>query len=160
MEKKIILSDIMTKDVISAHPADSVVDAAKIIADNHFDGLPVVDDERKLVGIVTEYDLVIKGPAIHLPTFQYLLRNLPIPVKDEKGYRGDVQTVLDLKIQDVMNKDPMVLSEDATYEEVVAKFSEHHRVNPIPVLDKNRKVVGVVSRFDVLKPLRSVFSSQ
>ena len=43
-----------------------------------------------------------------------------------------------------------------TLEEVVAAFRDHHRVNPIPVIDENRKVVGVVSRFDVLKPLQAL----
>ena len=156
MERKITVNDLMTKDVISVHPSDSVVDAARIIAEHSFDGVPVVDNEKKLVGIVTEYDLITKGPAIHLPTFQYLLQHLPVISQDKKGYQGDVQAVLNLKVIDVMNADPLTLSKDATYEEVVSAFRDHHRVNPIPVIDKERHVVGVISRFDVLKPLQFV----
>ena len=47
-----------------------------------------------------------------------------------------------LKVSDVMNKEPLVLNEDATFEEVIASFVAHHKVNPIPIVDKNNRVVA------------------
>ena len=61
-----------------------------------------------------------------------------------------------LKVRDVMNTDPLTLSLDAPFPEAVKTFRDHHRVNPIPVIDAEKRVVGVLSRFDVLKPFRMV----
>jgi CBS domain-containing protein len=146
---KVSIKDIMTKDVISVTPDTSLLDVAKILAEHNFDGVPVVEADDKLVGIVTEYDLINKTSAVHLPTLQVVLRNLPQSRKDEAHFEEEV---LKLKVSDIMNKDPLTLNEDATYSEVIKIFREHHRVNPIPVVNKDNIVVGVVSRFDVLRP--------
>ena len=52
-----------------------------------------------------------------------------------------------------MNREPLVLKDDSAFDEVIAAFITHHRVNPIPIVDGDNKVVGIVSRFDVLRPL-------
>ena len=152
----ISVQDIMEKNVVSVRPDTSLADAARVIAEGGFDGVPVVDEQNTLCGILTEYDLVSKGSAIHLPTFQKILENMPVFSKDKKDFQTDIAKVANLKVREVMNDDPLTLYHDATYEETVTAFRDHHRVNPIPVIDKDRKVIGVVSRFDVLKPLRAL----
>ncbi|OHA43198.1 MAG: hypothetical protein A3G03_02165, partial [Candidatus Taylorbacteria bacterium RIFCSPLOWO2_12_FULL_44_15c] len=119
-------------------------------------GVPVVDEENKLVGILTEYDLIEKSSSIHLPTFQKILENLKVLKQDSSEFQKEVREVSALKVRDVMNNDPLTLEPEASFDEMVKAFREHHRVNPIPVIDKNKKVVGVVSRFDVLKPLQAL----
>lgn len=151
-----MIQDIMSKEVVSLTTDMLLGDAAKILAEHSFDGAPVIDGDGKLVGILTEYDLISKGSAIHLPTFQFILQNLQIFKKDRSHFEKEIKDVSDLKVKDVMNSDPLTLSDAASYEDAVRAFQEHHRVNPIPVIDENRKVVGVVSRFDVLKPLRNM----
>lgn len=150
------VQSIMSQDVVSVRPETPLQEAAELLARHGFDGMPVVDEENKLVGIITEYDLISKGSAIHLPTFQKIIENLGIYHKDKTSFKNDFAELASLQVKDVMNKDPLTLAEDATYEEAVAAFRDHHRVNPIPVIDQYRKVVGVVSRFDVLKPLHLV----
>ena len=146
----------MTAKVISVRPETPLMEAAELLAKHGFDGVPVVDDGGKLVGILTEYDLISKGSAIHLPTFQKLIQNMGVYGKDKSHFKNDFKDIAALKVKDVMNDDPLTLPEDASYEDAVAAFRDHHRVNPIPVIDNERKVVGVVSRFDVLKPLSAM----
>lgn len=153
-ERNITVADIMTKDVISVSPETPLLDAAKILAEHNFDGVPVVDKENKLIGILTEYDLISKGTSIHLPTFQVILQNLSVFRKDKSQFQKELGEIAGLTVKDVMNADPLTFLENTTYEEAVTAFREHHRVNPVPVIDKDRKVIGVVSRYDVLKPLR------
>jgi CBS domain-containing protein len=141
--------DIMTREVIAVHPEASLLDVAKILAEHNFDGVPVVDTENKVVGIVTEYDLINKTSAVHLPTLQVILKNLPQFKKEEAHFQEEI---LSLKVSDIMNKEPLTILEDTPYDEVIKLFREHHRVNPIPVIDKDRKILGVISRFDVLRP--------
>lgn len=146
---KIFAKDIMTKEVVWVHPETSLLDVAKVLAEHNFDGVPVVDNENRLIGIVTEYDLINKTSAVHLPTLQVILRNLPQFKKEEAHFQEEI---LSLKVADIMNKEPLTLDPDLPYDEVINLFREHHRVNPIPVIDKDHKVLGVISRFDVLRP--------
>lgn len=154
------VKDIMTKEVISVSPGMPLIDAARLLAEHNFDGMPVVDAENKLVGILTEYDLISKSTLIHFPTFQKIIKNLGVYSKDKSHFQKDFAEIAALTVKDVMNSDPLTLPEEASYENAVQAFRDHHRVNPIPVIDKDRKVIGVVSRFDVLKPLRLVGAPQ
>ena len=150
--------DIMIRNVISVFPDTALTDAARALSEHHFDGIPVVDKENILIGILTEYDLVSKTSAIHLPTFQKILQELSLHKQDSAKFQKDFQEILSLKAEDVMNRDPLTLAPEAMFEEVVAAFRDHHRVNPIPVVDKDHKVVGIISRFDVFKPLEFLSS--
>ncbi|KKU88039.1 MAG: hypothetical protein UY17_C0004G0001 [Candidatus Beckwithbacteria bacterium GW2011_GWC2_47_9] len=152
----IFVKDVMTKKVFSVEAETPLIQAAKIIMAHNFDGVPVVDKENKLVGILTEYDLIEKGSSIHLPTFQKILENLKVLKQDSSEFQKEVKEVSALKVKDVMNEDPLTLAPETSFDEMVKTFREHHRVNPIPVIDKDKKVIGVVSRFDVLKPLQEL----
>ena len=147
------VQDIMTRDVVSVHPDASILEAHELIAKHNFDGVPVVDGERHLVGILTEYDLLVKGSSLHLPTFQKVLAELRVYRRDRSQLQAEIDELKRLTVRDVMNPEPLTLPDSATFEEVVQAFRDHHRVNPIPVVDRDHKVVGVVSRYDVLKPL-------
>lgn len=145
------VQDIMVREVIAVRPETPVIEAYEVLSRHNFDGVPVVDHENRLVGILTEYDLIVKGSSLHLPTFQKILSELPVYRKDRSQFRDEVSELQNLTVQDMMNPDPLTLPDDASFEKVIAEFRDHHRVNPIPVIDKDRKVVGVVSRYDVLK---------
>ncbi|TSC69234.1 MAG: CBS domain containing membrane protein [Parcubacteria group bacterium Gr01-1014_66] len=132
MEKKFVLRDIMTTEIISVKPDTPLLEAGRLIAQHRFNGLPVVDADHRLIGIVTEYSIIRKSL-------------LP-------GQRSEVRADMPL-VRNVMNPEPLVLSPDASLEEVMAAFRDHHSVNPIPVVDKEGFLVGVVSRSDLLKDI-------
>jgi len=138
----------MTKEVVSVSPETSLFDAAKLLYKNRFNGLPVVDGIGALVGILTEYDLVNIDSAIHIPTLQRILRRLAL---EKDGIEKEFETIAALKVAGVMNDDPLTLKETATLEEAVTAFTQHHRVNPIPVVDAQKRLVGIVSRSDLVK---------
>lgn len=156
MNTDLTVKSIMTQEVVSVKPDTPLQEAAELLARHGFDGMPVVDEENKLVGILTEYDLISKGSATHLPTFQKIIQNLGVYSKDKSRFNEDFEELTRLTVKDMMNSDPLTLSDNATYEEAVSAFRDHHRVNPIPVIDQGRKVVGVVSRYDILKPLHLI----
>lgn len=116
-----------------------------------FGGLPVVNKDSVVVGILTDYDLTIKGSALHLPTFLKLLKEFEIYKKDSSLIKDDLEKILKMSVADAMNEEPLVLQEGASIEEAVKTFGEHHRVNPIPIVDKDNKLVGILSRRDIIK---------
>ena len=155
-KSKILVRDIMVKTVVSVLPETPLIKAAKMLALHNFDGMPVVDKENKLVGIITEYDFISKSSMIHIPTFQIILDNLKIFKKDKFKFENELKKISSFIVQDVMNCEPITLSPDDTLEKAIETFTNHHRVNPIPVVSDKLKVVGVISRFDILKPFHDM----
>ena len=147
--------DLMTKKVISVNPDTLLVEAINMVFKYNFNGLPVVDNANRLVGILTEYDLVIKGSSIHLPTLIKLFSELDHYKKDKGLIKNDLEKIFKAKVSEAMNADPLTLQETATLEEVVKAFSEHHRVNPIPIMNLDNKMVGIISRSDLIKPFQA-----
>lgn len=117
------VKSLMNPRVISVLPETSVITVIDIILSNNFNGIPVVDKKGILVGIVTKYDIISK--------------------------RGSLQN--DSKVSDVMNSDPLTLSENMTVDDAIRSFTEHHKVDPIPVVDMDGRVIGVISRYDMVK---------
>lgn len=153
MAENLKVKDIMTGQLVVVEPEDSLVYAAKLLSEHNYNGLPVVDKENNLIGIVTEYDLISQGNAVHLPTLINILGNIGFYKKDKSMIKDDLRNLLSLKVKDIMNADPLFVEENAWIQEVADLFAHHHRVNPIPVLDSNRKLVGIVSRFDLIRLL-------
>ena len=145
--------DIMTAPVVSVPPEMSLFDAHEILARNNFNGVPVINGERHVMGILTEYDMLSKASVMHLPTLQKLARHLQGFV--EKGglaeYRKELEDLKHITVYSIMNRDPLVLSVTTPFGTVVETFYTHHRVNPIPIIDENNMLIGIISRFDVLK---------
>ncbi|MCS7234490.1 MAG: CBS domain-containing protein [Armatimonadota bacterium] len=136
--------DVMTSPVVTVRPDTPVVEAARIMARRRISGLPVVDEEGRLVGIVTEADLLLKeaGPG-GLPLLAVHTDNPPPEVQPLlRRYEGRV-------VADVMTREVVTAQEDTPLHQVAALMARKN-VNRVPVV-RGRQVVGIVSRNDVLK---------
>ncbi|MDP3901756.1 MAG: CBS domain-containing protein [bacterium] len=149
----VLVKDFMTTNILTVRPDTLLLDAAKIIIDHSFNGLPVVDESNKPVGILTQYDLVGKGSVLHLPTLQYIAKNLQ-PGEQNK-FQAETEKISDLTVEKVMRKEYLTLSENDSMEKAVELFAAHH-VNPMPVINDDGELVGLVSRFDLIKPLMTL----
>lgn len=141
----------MTKDVTTVKPGDSLMTAAQIMYEHNFDGLPVVNEEEKVVGIITQFDLVSKGANLHLPTFLQLMKDFPLYKKDQGTIKPELEKIVSLTVQDLMNKEPLTVKSTQSLEEAAQMFTEHHRVNPLVVVDEAGRLAGVLSRFDIIR---------
>jgi CBS domain-containing protein len=147
----ITVSSLMTRHPVTVAADTSLIEAATILSAKHFNGLPVVKKDGTLIGIMTDNDLLTKGSTIHLPTFLKLIEGFKIYQNDDFALKGEVRKILKMKVKDVMNSEPLVLEETATMQEGLRAFAEHHRVNPIPIVDGHGKLKGVLSRHDIIK---------
>jgi CBS domain-containing protein len=147
----ITIADVMTKKVISVRPDTQLSKVIMIMTKSEFNGIPVVGDKRELLGIVTQYDLVIKGSGLHLPTLIKALNDVNMIHAERMVLKDTLSEINKLKASDVMNNDPLSIRDDDSIENAVLQFAEHHKVNPLVVVDADKKVVGVLSRHDVIK---------
>lgn len=145
------ISKIMTRELLTVSPEDSLLVSAGLIVKNRFSGLPVVDKNNKLVGIITEYDFILKNQNIHLPTVIKIFQDIDVYKKDSGLVKDDVQSLMKLRVGDVMNKEPFTARDTDSIQSVVESFANHHRVNPIPVVNSEGILTGLVSRHDILR---------
>lgn len=145
------IRDLMSVEVITVYPETPLQEAAKLLIAKQFAGVPVVDRDRRLIGILTEYDLLMKDTAIHVPTLQIVFGSLSLFDARNSSLPDAIDKMLRLTVQDAMNPEPLTLPDDAPLGLVVETFRAHHRVNPIPVIDRERHVVGIVSRSDIVR---------
>ncbi|OGM97409.1 MAG: hypothetical protein A2817_00650 [Candidatus Yanofskybacteria bacterium RIFCSPHIGHO2_01_FULL_39_8b] len=145
------VKDIMTKKIVALGPDDGLDRATQLFEQFNYDGFPVVNEENKLIGIVTAYDMVSQSYATHLPSLLNILEDVYSKKADEGMLKEQFQRVRAVKVRDMMNEDPLVVGPDIRVEDLAKEFIQHHRVNPIPVIDSDKKLLGVVSRFDILR---------
>ena len=146
-----LISDIMVRQIITVSPQTPIVEAIGILLQNGFNGLPVGDNKGFLVGIVTEFNFIVGSSSIHLPTLLKLFDQLDTYKKDQYLIKNDLKQILTLTVNDVMNKEPLTLPQTDPIEKLAEAFSQHHTVNPIPIVDEVKHLVGIVSRSDLLK---------
>ena len=117
-------ADIMTTNVITARKDMVLTDIIGLLLRWHISAMPVIDEDDRMVGIVSEIDLV----------------NLT--------FDGNAR---DTKVEEVMVTDIVSFSPDAKLADLVQTFSKRH-LRRVPILDKG-KIVGIVSRRDILREL-------
>ncbi len=135
------LRDLMTRDVITIGPDASLKEAARRMIEASVSGLPVTGDDGALLGVITEADFVAteadrrqKQPAGLL---RFLYKDAEMP--SHERFVGDVMTT-----------DLIVLGPDADHAEA-ARLMHMENVKRIPIVDENRRMVGLVSRSDILR---------
>ncbi len=140
-------ADIMVKDVVTAGPEASVRELAALMLERRISGMPVVDGAGRLLGIVSEGDL-IRRPEID--TDRVKLGWLRLLLSDEARARDFVKSH-GRKAREVMTQPAISVAADAPLAEVV-RLMERHRVKRLPVVEKG-KLVGLVTRADLLRAL-------
>lgn len=144
----------MVREVVHINENDSVKSAATLLIEHDLDGLPVVTDDNTLVGVVTQSDLVTKLSHVHIPTILDIFKRFGLYRKDKKFVKAQLRKLDQLRVKDVMNTEPPHIVEAATIDTAIMQLSRTH-INPTAVVSLDRKLVGVLTRFDILKQSKS-----
>jgi CBS domain-containing protein len=148
------VKDVMTKDVITFDPAESIYNAARILRENRISGAPVVSDGR-VVGILSETDIMklVETPYLELNTIlpsPFDIVELPIRMKFElKEAMKKIKKASSLQVKEIMTKKVFTIEPEASIEDA-AKLMSRQKINRLPVVDKDGKLVGIVTRGDII----------
>lgn len=148
----ITAKDIMTKEVITVHPETEIVHAAKLLLEHHVNGLPVIDQEGRLQGIICQEDLIAQQKKLPLPSFFVILDSV-IPLTSYKKIEKSVQKIAAITVNEAMTPDPITVGPETSLEEI-ATLMVKHNIHTLPVLD-NDKLVGIIGKEDILSTLMS-----
>jgi len=141
--------EIMTTDVATVRQDTSVNDIAKLMHENDIGGIPVVDDARHVVGIVTELDMIVRNTRLTMPAFIQILDLARIPLEMPGHYQNRLRHMLGTQARDIMTEEVITVCPDAEMEDL-AETMVKRRVNPVPVVE-NGALVGIVSRADLIR---------
>jgi CBS domain-containing protein len=141
--------DVMTASVVSVRPEDTVQEAARALRDNRISAVPVLDQEGRLLGIVSEGDLMRRTEIGTERPASWWLRLFG----DTTGLAAEYARTHGLTARDVMTAPAIHVDEDAGLAEVAALL-ETHRIKRVPVV-RDGRVVGIVSRANLVQALAS-----
>ena len=144
------VKDAMTPNVICIAADEPVLKAARLMLQNRISGLPVVDKDGKLVGMVTEGDFLRRGELGTQRQRPKWLEFILGPGKLAQEYTHSSGR----KVEDIMTSDPWTIGEDETLEAVVDTMERHH-VKRLPVT-RGGRMVGIVSRANLMHALASL----
>ena len=143
-------SEIMTREVITVTPETSVQQLAALLASNEISGAPVVDSEGKLLGIVTESDLIDQNKKVHIPTVVSILDSfffLENPDKMEQ----EMRKMAGATVADIYTSPAIIVSEDTPIDEIATIMSEKN-VHTLPVVTAGQ-LKGIIGKKDIIKTI-------
>jgi CBS domain-containing protein len=146
-----LVKEVMTTDVLTFRPEDTVQMASAAMAKRSIGGAPVVDEDGSVIGMLYDDDLIVSDVRLHLPTVISVLgAYLELPSSADR-FDKEVRKAIGSAVADVMTSDPPTCSEDDTLEQVATTMHEHN-LSRLPVV-RDGKLVGIVSRGDILKAI-------
>lgn len=140
-------ADVMTRKVVAVAPETSVGEAASLMLKNRVGGLPVVDLQGKVIGLVSDGDLMRRadlGTERHRSWWLELIVSNAERARDFEKARG-------LHVRNVMTSGAVTVPEDASVAEV-AEILESRHIKRVPVV-RDGRLVGIVSRADLMRAL-------
>ena len=142
--------DIMTKDVLTVSLDTPVKKVAELLADYEISGAPVLDEHDRVIGVVTESDLIEQKKNLHLPTVVTLFEGVLFLERPQKIKR-EIEKMLGATVKDIYSKKVITINENTTLEDIATIMSEK-KVHLLPVL-RGDELVGVVGKVDVVRAL-------
>ncbi len=144
-----LVKDIMSKDVVTVYETNTIEEVARIFIDKKISGVPVVDSQKKLVGIISEGDLVFQQKKLNPPVFLSFFDGV-IQV-GKSAFFEEIKKISAFLVKDLMTKEDLIVArEDADLSDVASLLIEN-KVNRIPIVNEENKVVGIVTRYDIIK---------
>jgi CBS domain-containing protein len=145
--------EIMHSDVPTVTREEDAKKAIDLLAKTDLGAIPVVDTESKVVGIVSESDLILSEEEedLHLPHYLNIMGGI-VFVGSMKGFEEKLNKAFATNVRDLMTADPIVATTDEDAEAVAKKIADEHH-NHLPVVDGEGRLAGMVTRADALAAL-------
>ncbi|HUJ16714.1 MAG TPA: CBS domain-containing protein [Nitrospirota bacterium] len=136
--------DVMTKRVVTISRTADIHEAARLLSENRVSGMPVVDDRNVVIGVISEADILMLAGLHEGHTFRDILHRImgePVPARKAGNTVGQV-----------MSFPPITSKADDDVSEV-AKLLDERRIKRLPVVDDEGRLIGIISRADIVRAI-------
>lgn len=132
------VSRSMTRKVITVDQEATIFDAQELLAENKIRHLPIIDKDRRLIGIITDRDI-----------------RSALPYKSLIEHGGEKERIAKFKVKDIMTKNPISISPTYTIQDALLMI-QNSKVGALPVVDDDHKLRGIISVRDLLRAFINV----
>lgn len=143
-----LAKEVMVKDVVTVTGETTLEEVARIFIDRNISGMPVVDENDRIVGVISEGDLVYQQKPVTPPLFINLFDG--ILQVDRKDFWEEISKMAAYQVKDLMNKHVISAHEDTSVNEI-ASLMINKKVNRIPIVDNDNHVLGIITRHDIIR---------
>ena len=139
----------MTRKVVTVLPETSVGTVAEMLANERFGSLPVVDAEGRVLGIVTEENLVTRAANLHLPRYITFLGGV-IFLENPRRFTEEAEKILAVTAREIMDVEVPFVHPDAPVE-LIAERMLNEDLRRVVVLDEKKRLIGIITRADIVR---------
>jgi len=145
------VGEVMSLDSITVRAETPLREAIKILAEKRIGGLPVVDDAGRLIGIISETDLMWQQAGVTPPAY-FMIFDSVIYLKNPVEYQKELHKALGQTVGEVMSKKPISISPDKPLTEA-AKIMRDRKIHRLPVLDDSAQIIGILTLGDIIREM-------
>lgn len=142
--------EIMTTEVITVQEDTPIREIAERMTENRVSGMPVLNGEGMVVGVVTENDLVDRAKKVHIPTMISIFDSVIYLESDDK-IKEEIKKMSGATAGDICSRQPVTVNEDTPLDEVATIMAEK-KIHTLPVVAGDR-LVGVIGKSDIIRTL-------
>lgn len=154
----ITVEEAMQTDVIKFKDVDTISYVSKVLREKKISGAPIVDENNKVIGVVSEGD-IMKLIEVHSPNINLILPvpldliELPVRMRLELDEMAEgVARAASVLIGEIMTKKVISINKDASISDA-AEIMDSHKINRLPVVDEDAKLIGIITRGDIIGAL-------
>ena len=152
MPRNTLVRQVMTTDVLSFRPTDTVEAVARTLSERRLGGAPVVDDDGMVVGLIEDDDLIVQDTRLHLPTVISVFgAYLELP-SSLRHFEADLRKAVGATVSDVMDAEAPTCRPDDTLETVATTLHDRN-ASRMAVVDDDGRLLGIVSRGDLVRAI-------
>ena len=140
--------DIMTSDVITTTRDQPIKELSELFVTHKINGVPVVDDNGGVIGVVTQGDLIEQQKNLHIPTVIALF-DAVLFIESAKKFEDEAKKLTGKTVNDIYHRNPITVTPNTEVNEVATLMAEKD-VHTVPVVDGGKRV-GIIGKIDVIK---------
>ncbi|MCG6893807.1 MAG: CBS domain-containing protein [Desulfobacteraceae bacterium] len=145
-----VARDIMKTDLISVTPETEVIQAARLLLEHHINGVPVLDGDGNLVGILCQSDLVVQQKKVPVPSLFTFLDGF-IATSSLRQMEKELRKIAAITVAEAMTPEPVTVGPE-TRIETVAELMVDNNFHTLPVVEDGR-LIGIIGKEDILRTL-------
>lgn len=146
------VAEMMTRNPLTVMPESPLQDAIALLAQHHISGLPVVNQEGNLVGVISETDLMWQETGVEPPPYIMILDSV-IYLQNPARYEKEIHKALGQTVGEVMTDKPISIQSHQTLREA-AQLMHEKKIRRLPVVETgNHKVIGILTQGDIIRAM-------
>ncbi len=150
------VADVMSRDPITVKPQTPIKEAIKILAEQRISGLPVVDDGGKLVGVISETDLLWQETGVEPPLYIMFLDSV-IFLENPARHEQELHKALGQTVGEVMSIDPVTVKPAQPLRKA-AKLMQEKSIRRLAVTDDGEHLIGILTPGDIVRAMAAEFN--